>query len=221
MAKGLKRLVQLVSKEHGLRIIPTFDDGITPGTIVEVKSPTNVNPIGHLTEHGAVTRAMLKTKGPKGLALADLTRSTEIDADAAVVFLKPSSKGKAAFKKAKKVVLTFGTPEKHWITWAQVSKAIHGDGVLKELPAKTLLRKSGNFYIVSTIIKARITFEFHGTGNALLDLTAEGMKDLASANIDATWKWDNKTYIESKKIRLVAVELLKYRVKKDRLESAS
>ncbi|MHC4482389.1 MAG: hypothetical protein ACYSW4_02450 [Planctomycetota bacterium] len=216
MANSLKMLSKRIFKNHGIRLIPTFDGGIRPGSVLEVKSLTDVNHLGHVKGSMNNKTSFPVEIGPTPALISDFNNQHELNINGAVELLRPSAQARAYFKRAKSAVATFGGVVTYRVDLFKLEEAIEKDKSLLLGPVGQTLRENRKSRIVYQIFRSTLSFTFVGSGGIGIDLKAE-LGNLKSAKLDAGWKWQNKATLESKKEILVAVEAAKYSFTKKRL----
>ena len=219
MAKGLKVLFKQLRQNHGIRLISTFDDAIVPGSVVELVSWNDVNPLTKLWTDPGISREDLgAVEGPTQVGLVDFSRKHELNLGAALDLIKPKAAAKAGFKHAREAVATFESPVAYGLDVIEVENAIEKDPGFwnRNLGERLSLR---GVRIVLRVYRARLSFFFKGSGGASMDVQGTAAGNLAKAGIKGSWNWRNSATLESAKEILVGVELYRYNKSKKRLVS--
>lgn len=214
MGKSLKALSGQLRKNHGVHLVPTFDSGIKPGTIILRKKWNDITKIGRLTDDRLITKEKLgPLEGPTPCMLADFNRHHEISVDAAVDLLQPVAGAKGHFKEAREAVASFNSPVTYSLSLMKIEDAVESDpNFWNGSVGQHLCRK--NVFVVFQIICAKLSFLFRRSGSAGMNLKATPLGNLKAANLSSAWTWRNEAMLESKKEIVVAAEIARYRKKK-------
>lgn len=216
MAKGLKTLANQLKRNHGVLLIPTFDTGIKPGTLLTVNRWNNIDRIGHLTDDRSITAATLGTiEGPSPCLLADFKRTHELQLDAALDLIKPKGTAKAQFKRSREVVASFDSPVTYTASLLQLEDVVEASAGLWErnVGQRLKLKKT---WVVFQVIRAKLSFLFRGSGGVGVNLKATALGKLSNVGLGGKWSWRNEATLESKQELVVAVEAARYGFKKKR-----
>jgi hypothetical protein len=216
MAKGLKTLANQLKRNHGVLLVPTFDAGVKPGTLLAVNSWNNIDRIGHLTDDRSITADKLGAiEGPTPCLLADFKRTHELQLDAALDLIKPKGTAKGQFKRAREVVASFDSPVTYSVSLLQLEDAVETSAGLwqRNVGQRLRLKKTR---VVFQVVRAKLSFLFRGSGGAGMDLKATSLGKLSSVGLGGKWSWRNEATLESKEELVVAVEAARYAFKKKR-----
>ena len=218
MGKSLSTLAGQLRRNHGFHLIPTFDNGIVPGTIVHRRRWNDISRVGRLVDDRAIDdEALGPVEGPTPCLLADFNRIHELSMRGALELLTPrTASARAEFRKAKEAVAMFGAPMLYTRSLILMEDAIEADPGIWDRGVGERIR-SRNHYVVFQVVRARLTFLFRGSGTTAVDLQSGALKKLSSAGLGADWTWRNEATLESKKEIVVAAELARYRRKRNTL----
>lgn len=219
MAKSLRTLATQLKKNHGYALVPTFDDGVRPGTVVERRRWNDLNRIGQLTDDDAIARGDLgEIEGPTPCLLTEFNRRHELTLEAALDLLGPVGSAASEFERSREVVAGFDSPVTYSSSLFTLEDALERDPRFWERTVGQHLR-SRRHYVVYRVVRARLSFLFRGTGSAGIDMKSTKLRNLKSVELSAGWSWRNEATLESKKEILVAVEMARYRSRKKKLVS--
>jgi len=214
--KSLKTLADQLWKNHGVTLIPTFDDSIEAGSVLDRQNWNNIGVVGHLNKSSAKD-ALPTVEGPKSCMLADFKRSHELNVDAALSLLHAPAKLGAKFQDVTDVVTSFDSPVTYTMDLLQL------EDVLETQPdtfwtsaVGQHLSNDNKTRIVFQVIRGKMTFLFRGSGGVGLDVKADKVPNLGDVGLGAEWKWRNEATLESKEEVVLAVDYAWYDVKKRR-----
>jgi len=218
MAKSLKILADQLRKNNGgIRLTPLFDDGIVPGSAVEVESWNITDRVGHVRE--LLGKDGIPTiEGPIACLLEDFKRAHDLNLSSAVELLQPSATAKAEFSRAKEAIAHFDSPVIYGMSLTELEDAIEAadEAAWKKALGQRLQLKKAR--VVYQVIRGRLSFFFRGQGSVGIDLQGSKLGDLQKAGLSAGWKWRNESTLESKRELVIAVKCARYLMKKQRFE---
>lgn len=215
--KSLKMLADQLWKNHGVSLVPTFDAGIQPGSVL---LRSDWNQIGHIGSIASVIPAakLPPTVGPSPCMLADFKRSHELNVGAAVELLAAPAGLGAELSKVADASATFDSPVTYTMDLLRLEDVLEAQGKKfwdSALGQKLLDRKVGkDTRIVYQTIRGRLSFVFRGSGGVGVDLKSGPLGDLSKVGLKAGWRWRNEATLESKKELTIAVDYAWYDTKR-------
>lgn len=217
-AKSIKSLSDQLWTNHGVSFIPTFDNGIEPGSVIERRSWNDINHLGHMRK-GLTTGVFPATSGPTACLLADFTSAHQLQVSAAIGFLQ--SKGSLGGKlgKVKDVIGTFDMPVIYSVDLLELADLIKMQG--PPFWQKALGQALGDrrTRVAYQVIKGRIAFLFRDSGGVGVNLEVGAMGDLSSVGLGAGWRWRNEATLESKSELVLGAQMARYDKNKARFRS--
>jgi hypothetical protein len=214
--KSLKTLADQVWKNHGVTLIPTFDNSVEAGTVLGRLDWNNINVIGHLSNTSA-GGALPEVQGPKSCMLADFKRSHELNVGAAVSLLRAPAKIGAKLQRVTDVAVSFDSPVTYTMDLLRLEDVVEQQpGSFWATALGQRLRTDNKTRVVYQVIRGRISFLFRGSGGVGVDLQADKLSDLGNVGLSAGWKWRNEATLESKHEVVLAVDYAWYDWKKRR-----
>lgn len=217
MAKSLKVLAAKL-REQGLRLVPTFDLGIVPGSILEVRRWNDINRVGHITDDPAIQPGDLDIEGPTPCALLDTVRGSGLEVKAALEMLQPSAAAKAEFLSAKEALVNFDSPVSYTVSRIRLEDTIERAPGFWDRNTGQHLRPKKR-YLTIQVIRGRVAFLFRGSGSGGVDLRSTALKNLKEAGLSGRWRWRNASTLETKDEVVIAVDLARYNFRKKMLVS--
>ncbi len=207
--KPLKTLADQLRNNYGITLLPTFDTGVVPGSMLSRQSWNDINPIGHLGK-ALVEGELPAIDGPKACMLADFRRTHEVSVDAALSVLQPVAGAEAHFQQASDAITSFDSPVTYTMDLNELEDVVEGqpDPFWTKAAAQKLRDKKTR--VVYQTVRGRISFVFRGGGGASINLAAGPLSNLAKFQMDAGWRWRNEATIESKDELVLAVNYAKY-----------
>lgn len=207
MAKSLSTLAKQLRRNHGFLLVPSFDAGIRPGSILNARRWNDISRIGHLDD-GLAAAALPAVNGPSVCMLADFNRTHEMGVDAAMELIRPRANAKAKFRRAREVVARFDSPMIWQMSLFDIEDAVRADSkIWQKAIGRALLERRTR--VVYAVVRGKLSFMFRGSGELGIDIKGD-IGSLRDAGLEPEWKWRNDATLESKKELTIAVETARY-----------
>lgn len=216
--KSLKTLADQLWKNHGITLIPTFDNTISAGSVLSRLHWNNINLIGQLANSSAKD-SLPPVEGPKSCLLADFKRSHELNVSAAVSLLQAPAKIGVKLQTVVDVVANFDSPVTYTMDLLRLEDALEGQpDTFWTTALGQRLSTDKRTRIVYQVIRGKISFMFRGSGGVGVDLQADKIPDLGEVGLSTGWKWRNEATLESKQELVIAVDYAWYNWKRKRFQ---
>jgi hypothetical protein len=197
-------------------LVPTFEGGIRPGTILDVRRWNDIDAVGALTDDRSIRAEDLgPVEGPTPCLLADLRSVHELQVGAALELLRPVGAARARFRAAREAVISFDSPVTYKVSLLRLEDAVERDPTLWERNVGQRLRMK-RARVVFQVVRGKLTFLFRGSGGAGIDLESTALRNLGRVKLGQNWSWRNEATLESKRELVLAVETARYQVKRRR-----
>jgi hypothetical protein len=171
MAKSLSTLARQLRKNHGFLLVPSFDAGIRPGSVLNARRWNDISRIGHLDD-GLAAAALPAVEGPAICLLADFNRTHEMSADAAMELIRPPAKVKAKFKRAREAVARFDSPMIYQMSLFDIEDAVRADdGIWRKAIGRSLADRRTR--VVYAVVRGKLSFMFRATGEFGIDVRGD------------------------------------------------
>jgi len=214
MAKPLKTLRKQFLQQ-GLHLLFSFDTSIAPGVIIERRRARDVNRKGSIDKFKGVK---LKVLGPADLGLMEFSRVHELDVGAGAELIGGGA-ASGSLKRARTVKLSLGNPVKFFID--DQIQLLSDLMKHKDWPtsAQALTLAERDHFLVTEVVRTKLRYTFHSSGESALSASATGLEDLKAVNLNSSFKWDSDFELVTKKEVVVAFEAVCWNSRREIFET--
>jgi len=207
--KSLKTLADELWNSQGITLIPHFDDGIVPGTVLARQNWNNISRIGHVKS--AIKQDLLPpVEGPTPCLIPDFRTTHQMNLSGALALLRPDGNVSGALKSVRDAVASFDSPVTYTMDLLELEDVIESQDASFWTKALGQHLRDSKTRVVFQIIRGRMSFVFRGGKGVGVDLKAGPLGDLASVGLAAGWQWRNEATLESKRELVLAVDYAWY-----------